>query len=826
MPRIPKIPSGGCGYPQVPVGASEDVKLQIMAAKLKEELLAETEELRGKQGPQGPQGIQGPQGETGPEGPQGPQGTQGPEGPAGQDGQSAYQLAVSLGFEGDEAAWLASLKGADGANGTDGKDGKDGTNGIDGKDGQNGADGQSAYQLAVELGFEGDEAAWLESLKGEAGADGKDGVDGKDGQNGIDGADGTNGSDGQSAYALAVELGFEGDEEAWLASLKGATGEPGPKGDTGSQGPKGDPGDKGDPGEQGLQGIQGIQGEKGDKGDQGEKGDKGDKGDPGKDGAQGPQGPQGSQGIQGEQGPKGDPGRGIAGIAPDPGASAGLVTQYRIVYTDSTESSFSVTNGRDGTDGITPHIENGNWFIGDLDTGVAATGPQGEPGEQGPKGDNGDKGDAFTYDDFTSEQLEALRGPQGIQGEIGPEGPQGKAFTYDDFTDEQLAKLVGPEGPIGPEGPQGVGISNIYIHDDTPDDDHDTWRIAWTNGTETKYVLKHGAAGKDGVDGKDGLTTAIKIGETTYEHVDGVITLPVFASEDFVKNAIAEAELADKDVDLSNYATKDDLTGLASEQFVIDRVTEIEIPDVSGFLTEIPEEYVTSTELENKGYLTEHQSLDGYAKSTDVTAEITAAVATKAEEIPFTTAKFVTNALGGFIVGDDLNGLTITEIFAKLLGLSDTKPGENPDEPAIPQTPEEILKYAVAQDKSVYVYDSTDTLVKEPVTNITYWTPEEAAVNMNGISTPYIIKDGDTIIEAGYQQATTYSETYWLTVALPSEITKIKVKLFDPDESDWIEQNWYMEPAANQTIEGYTIWEVPEQFEIDSGATYRFVIVE
>lgn len=32
---------------------------------------------------------------------------------------------------------------------------------------------------------------------------------------------------------------------------------------------------------------------------------------------------------------------------------------------------------------------------------------------QGPKGD---KGDPFTYDDFTPEQLEALRGPQGIPG--------------------------------------------------------------------------------------------------------------------------------------------------------------------------------------------------------------------------------------------------------------------------------------------------------------------------------------------------------------------------------------------------------------------------
>ena len=57
------------------------------------------------------------------------------------------------------------------------------------------------------------------------------------------------GTRGQSAYEVAVSLGFEGTEEEWLASLKGEKGEQGDKGE---------------------QGIQGIQGEKGDKGDKGE----------------------------------------------------------------------------------------------------------------------------------------------------------------------------------------------------------------------------------------------------------------------------------------------------------------------------------------------------------------------------------------------------------------------------------------------------------------------------------------------------------------------------------------------------------------------------
>lgn len=43
-----------------------------------------------------------------------------------------------------------------------------------------------------------------------------------------------------------------------------------------------------------------------------------------------------------------------------------------------------------GPSGASPYIgENGNWFVGELDTGVQAQGMQGPKGEQGPKGDTG-----------------------------------------------------------------------------------------------------------------------------------------------------------------------------------------------------------------------------------------------------------------------------------------------------------------------------------------------------------------------------------------------------------------------------------------------------
>ena len=120
-----------------------------------------------------------------------------------------------------------------------------------GANGEKGTDGKSAYQIAVEQGYQGSESDWLSSLKGDKGNTGAKGNPGQDG------------ADGKSAYAIAVEHGYEDSEEKWLLSLKGEkgdTGERGEKGDTGLQGEKGDPGDRG---------LQGVPGEKGEKGDAG-----------------------------------------------------------------------------------------------------------------------------------------------------------------------------------------------------------------------------------------------------------------------------------------------------------------------------------------------------------------------------------------------------------------------------------------------------------------------------------------------------------------------------------------------------------------------------
>lgn len=87
---------------------------------------------------------------------------------------------------------------------------------------------------------------------------------------------------------------------------------------------------------------------------------------------------------------------------------------------------------------------------------VGVKGDTGQTGAVGPQGEQGEQGAPFTYDDFTEEQLEALRGPQGGQGPQGIQGEKGDAFTYSDFTQEQLTELIGPQGPQGPQGDSAV----------------------------------------------------------------------------------------------------------------------------------------------------------------------------------------------------------------------------------------------------------------------------------------------------------------------------------------------------------------------------------
>ena len=89
--------------------------------------------------------------------------------------------------------------------------------------GANGKDGRSAYEIAIENGFVGTVAEWLESLKGRDGIDGKDGADGlpgKDGTNGKDGLPGKDGRDGKDG--VSPDLTNYPDTDAVKALIQAA----------------------------------------------------------------------------------------------------------------------------------------------------------------------------------------------------------------------------------------------------------------------------------------------------------------------------------------------------------------------------------------------------------------------------------------------------------------------------------------------------------------------------------------------------------------------------------------------------------------------------
>lgn len=152
-----------------------------------------------------------------------------------------------------------------------------------GSAGGNGADGKSAYELAVENGFNGTVSQWLASLVGPVGATGATGPAGATGATGAQGPKGDTGSQGPAGATGATGT----------AGAQGPQGDPGPQGPAGSTGATGAQGPKGDTGDTGPAGTAGAQGPKGDQGDPGPQGATGATGATGTAGATGAQGPQG-----------------------------------------------------------------------------------------------------------------------------------------------------------------------------------------------------------------------------------------------------------------------------------------------------------------------------------------------------------------------------------------------------------------------------------------------------------------------------------------------------------------------------------------------------
>lgn len=455
---------------------------------------------------------------------------------------------------------------------------------------------------------------------------------------------GAQGIQGLSAYQVAVQHGFEGTEAEWLISLKGEKGETGPKGDKGNTGEKGDTGERGPQGLQGERGLQGIQGEQGEQGIQGPVGPKGEKGD------QGERGPQGPQGQIGPQGPKGDTGSGLnikgeldsESQLPQEGVSgdAWLISGNLYVYV-----------GENGN-----VVSNPKWSnVGSIQGPAGPTGPKGEqgepgpkgepgangaPGVQGPKGDpgeKGEKGDPGSDASVTKQNVEAV-----LTGDITSHNHDSRYIsksntsTYTPTTDYHPAtkKYVDDTVAAVDVTEQISGKADkIYVDSklDTKVDKVSGKQLStndYTNDDKTKLAgIAAGAevnvnadwnaeSGDAQILNKPTIITEEQVDQKINAAIGSVYkvkgsvanynALPtkdvsigdVYNLEDTGANYVATSTTPDWDklsetVDLSGYLTKTDAASTYQPK--------------GNYLTSVPEEYVTETELNAKGYATTTQ---------------------------------------------------------------------------------------------------------------------------------------------------------------------------------------------------------------------------
>lgn len=383
---------------------------------------------------------------------------------------------------------------------------------------------------------------------------------------------------GYSAYQIALQQGFEGSKDEWLRALVGPQGETGVsisdvrlnddftltvtldngtefttesiKGDKGDKGQKGDKGDKGDTGNgitfirlnddysltvffsdgsysnttsvrgpQGEQGIQGIQGPKGDTGERGPQGQQGIQGIQGPKGQTGPQGQQGIQGPKGQKGQKGDTGeKGEKGQIGPQGETGPAFT-----YEDFTQAQLEGLRGPQGQ-----------------------TGPQGDKGQKGDTGSQGVKGDTGetgATPNLTIGTVETIEPTQPATATITGTAenpvlnlgiPHGAKGDTGEVTTEEFLKAFPTDTASGAiasfsDGADDISLKSLIVDIDPVQDLHGYDHPWPAGGGKNKFNTDFSDATINGTaitKLSDGKVSTSGVPTSAFDRVIGTVTLP------------------------------------------------------------------------------------------------------------------------------------------------------------------------------------------------------------------------------------------------------------------------------------------------------------
>ena len=143
-----------------------------------------------------------------------------------------------------------------------------------------------------------------------------------------------------------------------------------------------------------------------------------------------------------------------------------------------------------------------------------------------------------------------------------------------------------------------------------------------------------------------------------YAKTTDIPSVEGLATKSYVDENIAKVATSG-DIDLSNYVTKDTVYTKAQTDALIPSVPSkvSQLENDSNYLSSIPEEYVTDTELNAKGYLTEHQDLSAYALKTEIP--------TVPSLDGYATTEYVNNAIANVPTTDLSNYYTKSETYSK-----------------------------------------------------------------------------------------------------------------------------------------------------------------